>query len=157
MLGVIASKTALLMKIKLGAIKPGFIISLKKIGGLDQISFDRTTGLTIGATALLADVADHPDILKHYPAVAQAARGTANVQVRNMGTVIRNLVMPHQPRIMPRPCLPWRPGSYSGSRGKKKTSLDQFFKGPGMTALKPSEIVTAVGVPVLPPMPEPLT
>ena len=77
---LIAGGTGLLMKIKLGAIKPRLIISLNKTYGLDQISFDGTRGLTIGATALPAD---HPDILKHYPTVAQAASGTVNVQVRN--------------------------------------------------------------------------
>jgi len=149
---LMAGGTDLLMKIKLGAIKPGFIISLKKIGGLDQISFDPTTGLTIGATALLADVADHPDILKHYPTVAQAARGTANVQVRNMGTVIGNLcnaspASDNAPTLLAMEAVL----HIAGPEGKRKLPLDQFFKGPGMTALKPSEIVTAVGVPVLPP------
>ena len=41
--------------------------------------------------ARLAEVASHPDIQKHYPAVAYAAQETANVQVRNMGTVAGNL------------------------------------------------------------------
>ena len=36
-------------------------------------------------------MAAHPDIRKRYPAVAYAARKTANVQVRNMGTVGGNL------------------------------------------------------------------
>jgi CO/xanthine dehydrogenase FAD-binding subunit len=58
---------------------------------LDDITFDPKEGLKIGATALLADVATHPDILKHYPAVAAAALETANVQIRNMGTVAGNL------------------------------------------------------------------
>ena len=73
-------------------------------------------GLHIGATALLADVAAHAGIKKNYPAVADAAKNTANVQIRNMGTVVGNIanaadllippiqnrlegVIPHLPRI----------------------------------------------------------
>ncbi len=45
------------------------------IEGLDEIHFDAKEGLTIGATARLAEVASHPDILNHYPALASASSG----------------------------------------------------------------------------------
>ena len=108
-------------------------------------------GLTIWATALLADVARHPDIIEHYPDVAQAARGTANVQVRNMGTVVGNLCNA-SPSADNAPTLLAMNAQVliRGAAGERKLALDQFFKGPGMTALDPDEIVTAVHVPVPP-------
>jgi CO/xanthine dehydrogenase FAD-binding subunit len=149
---LMAGGTDLLMKMKLGAISPKFVISLKKIGGLDTIAFSEKTGLTIGATALLADVATHPDILKHYPAVAEAARGTANVQVRNMGTVVGNLCNA-SPAADNAPTLLAMGATVhiQGAGGKRDLPLDQFFQGPGRTALTGAEIVTAVSVPVPPP------
>ena len=86
-----AGGTDLMVKIRHRALFPKQIISLKKIDGLDAITFDEKSGLTIGATALLADVASDPMIREHYPTVAEAAESTANVQVRNMGTVVGNL------------------------------------------------------------------
>ena len=72
-------------------IHPQTIVSLKKITGLNRISFNRNKGLTIGATALLGDVAGHRTIREIYPAIAKAAANTANVQIRNMGTLVGNL------------------------------------------------------------------
>ena len=88
---VMAGGTDLLIKRRHQIIHPQTIVSLKNISGLNCISFSRKKGLTIGATALLGDVARHRTILKIYPAVAKAAGNTANVQIRNMGTVVGNL------------------------------------------------------------------
>jgi carbon-monoxide dehydrogenase medium subunit len=148
---LMAGGTDLLMKMKLGAISPGLIIALKQIDGLDTIAFSEKTGLTIGATALLADVAVHPDIVRHYPAVAEAARGTANVQVRNMGTVIGNLCNA-SPAADNAPTLLAMGATVhiQGATGKRDLPLDRFFTGPGRTALTGAEIVTAVSVPLPP-------
>ena len=88
---VMAGGTDLLIKIRHGALAPRFLVGLKKIPDLNRIIFDETRGLVIGATALLGDVAAHPDVNARYPGVAFAARNTANVQIRNMGTVVGNL------------------------------------------------------------------
>ncbi len=61
---LLAGGTDLLVKIRHRLMKPHALIALKKIKGLDQISFNKMEGLTIGATALLADVAAHPIIIK---------------------------------------------------------------------------------------------
>lgn len=145
---LMAGGTDLLMKIKLGAVKPKSIVSLKSIPGLNAIHFDEQSGLTIGATALLSEVAEHPDILKYYPTVAQAARATANVQVRNMGTVVGNLcnASPAADNA-PIHLAMCTEVLVEGPDGKRSLPSDQFFRGPGVTALLPAEIVTAVRVP----------
>ena len=148
---VMAGGTDLLIKIRFGAFRPKAIIALKGIEGLNTITLDDRNGLTIGATALLADVARHPGILKHYPTIAQAARGTANVQVRNMGTVIGNLCNA-SPAADNAPTLLAMNARVHirGSAGERELPLDEFFRGPGVTALEPTEIVTAVRVPMPP-------
>ncbi len=145
---LMAGGTDLVMKMKHGAVKPRLVIALKKIGGLDGIAFSEKSGLTIGATALLADVASHPDIVEHYPAIAEAARGTANVQVRNMGTVVGNLCNA-SPAADNAPTLLAMGTTVHvrGPGGKRDIGLEQFFKGPGLTALKGAEIVTSISVP----------
>jgi len=146
---VMAGGTDLLIKMRHAGLKPCAIISVKQIPGLNTIAFDEKKGLIIGATALLADVANHPDILKYYPTVAQAARGTANAQVRNMGTVVGNLCNA-SPSADNAPTLLAMGAEVhiQGPVGARTLPLDQFFKGPGVTALGPFEIVTAVHVPI---------
>jgi carbon-monoxide dehydrogenase medium subunit len=148
---IMAGGTDLLVKIRHRMLYPRLIVSLKQIDGLDVITFDKKSGLTIGATALLADVAAHPDILRHYPTVAAAAGSTANVQVRNMGTVVGNLcnASPSADNIPTLMAL----GAQvviAGPTGSRRVALDQFFRGPGITALETGEIVTAITVPLPP-------
>lgn len=146
---VMAGGTDLMIKMRHGGLKLKAVIALKGINGLNTIRFDESDGLTIGATALLADVATHPDVLKYYPTVAAAARGTANAQVRNMGTVIGNLCNASPAADNAPTLLTLGAEVYiRGPEGERKLPLEDFFKGPGATALKPAEIVTAVHAPV---------
>lgn len=145
---LLAGGTDLLVKMNHGLLKPGFVIALKHIKGLEAITFNPKEGLKIGATALLADVATHPDILLHYPAVAAAAHETANVQIRNMGTVAGNLCNA-APSADNAPVLLAMNAEavISGAKGEKRLPLDQFFKGPGQNVLASGEILTAILVP----------
>ena len=122
--------------------------NLKRIAGLDAITVDKKNGLAIGATTLLADVANHKGICRHYPTVAEAAGATANVQVRNMGTVVGNLCNA-SPSADNAPTLMAMAATMdiAGPTGSRSVLLDQFFQGPGITALQVGEIVTAVRVP----------
>ncbi len=145
---LLAGGTDLLVKMNHGLLKPAFVIALKHIKGLEEITFDPKGGLKIGATALLANVAAHPDILRHYPAVAAAARETANVQIRNMGTVAGNLCNA-APSADNAPTLLAMNAEVviNGAKGERRLPLDQFFKGPGLNALHAGEILTAILVP----------
>ncbi|MBC2712571.1 MAG: FAD binding domain-containing protein [Desulfosarcina sp.] len=148
---VMAGGTDLLVKIRHRMLFPKRIVSLKQIEGLDAITFDKNTGLTIGATALLADVAAHRSIRRYYPTVADAAQSTANVQVRNMGTVVGNLCnaspsADNAPTLMAMGATV----NITGPTGSHRMALDQFFQGPGITALKTGEIVTSICVPLPP-------
>ena len=145
---VMAGGTDLLVKITRMLVAPRMVIGLKKIDGLNRISFGPVKGLTIGATALLADVATHPKIKKNYPALAEAAEETANVQIRNMGTVVGNLCN-GAPSAENAPTLIALGAQVAlrSSKGSRHLPLDRFFKGPGVTATEPGEFVTAVTVP----------
>jgi CO/xanthine dehydrogenase FAD-binding subunit len=148
---VMAGGTDLLIRMKYGRMKPQTIIGLEFIEELKTIRFQPDIGLTIGAMARLAEVAAHPDIRKYYPAVAYAASETANVQVRNMGTVAGNLCnaapsADNAPTLM----ALGAEVTLAGPTGERRLPLDQFFKGPGVTALTPGEIMTSVVVPYPP-------
>ena len=145
---LLAGGTDLLVKMNHGLLKPATVIALKHIKGLETITYDPKEGLKIGATALLADVAAHPDIRKHYPAIAAGAHETANVQIRNMGTVAGNLCNA-APSADNAPTLLAMNAEVviTGAAGERRLPLDQFFKGPGQNALASGEILTAIHVP----------
>ena len=145
---VMAGGTDLMVKMRLRTITPEVIVGIKDIKGLDGITVDSKKGLTIGATALLSDVAAHPDINANYPAIAAAAGDTANVQVRNMGTVVGNLCNA-SPSADNAPTLLVMGATLRiiGPGGERRLPLSDFFKGPGITALASNEIVTSISVP----------
>lgn len=149
---IMAGGTDLLIKRRHQMIHPKVVVGLKQIKGLARISYSQKKGLFIGATALLADVAKHRSIKKFYPAIVNAAGNTANVQIRNMGTVVGNLCNA-SPAADNAPTLLAMNAELhiQGPQGKRTLTLEDFFVGPGLTALQPAEIVTSILVP--PPAP----
>jgi xanthine dehydrogenase YagS FAD-binding subunit len=71
---------------------PETVVNLRGIPDLDGIAVDKASGLRIGALATLATLAGHPLIRKRYPALADAAAGSASPQIRNVATLGGNLL-----------------------------------------------------------------
>ena len=89
---IIAGGTDLLGKMK-DEILPGYpeaVVNLKSIAGLDYIRQD-SDSLKIGALTRLEDIATHPAVRRHYPALAQAAGRAASPHLREMGTLGGNV------------------------------------------------------------------
>lgn len=148
---VLAGGTDLVLRIRAGVDRPKWVLSLGKLKALRAITLDRSMGLTVGATALLAEVARHRGVNRHYHALAQGARATATVQVRNVGTVVGNLCNAAPCADNAPPLLALNAEMVIHSvRGRRQLPLCDFFKGPGETVLEPDEIVTAVRVPLPP-------
>ena len=149
---VMAGGTDVMVKMNHGRLKPKAIITLHGIEGLNEIHFDAKDGLTIGATARLAEVASHPDILNHYPALSSASLTMANVEVRNMGTVAGNLCNAAPSADSAPPLITMSAEVTLASRGgERRLPLNQFFRGPGLTAMEHGEIMTSIHVPAPPP------
>jgi len=86
-----AGGTDVLGLLKDRIIEPAQLVNLKSIPGLDKITYTPGKGLSIGALVKLADIAEHPAILEHFNALAQAAAAVGSPQLRNMGTIGGNI------------------------------------------------------------------
>jgi 4-hydroxybenzoyl-CoA reductase subunit beta len=84
--------TDLLVNIRRGIVAPRVLIDINGVAELRAIQADART-LEIGAAATLAELAAHPEVVEHYPVVAQAAGQIAGPTQRNMGTVGGNLAL----------------------------------------------------------------
>ncbi|MBI2922303.1 MAG: xanthine dehydrogenase family protein subunit M [Planctomycetes bacterium] len=69
---------------------PDHVVNLRSIKGLDEIR-KTDKGWRIGATALIADIAEHAGLKKDLPGLAEAALSVATPQIRNQGTLGGNL------------------------------------------------------------------
>ena len=143
-----AGGTDMIVRLSHRAVKPDFLMALKKIPDLNQISYSPEAGLNIGALALLREVEISPIILEQAPMLARAARATATVQIRNMGTVMGN-VCNASPSADNIPTLVAMNAVIVASSGDKEREIpiDEFFLGPGRSALQANEIATAIKVP----------
>src|SRR4051812_3249870 len=89
----LAGGTTLLDLMKLDVMRPTALVD---INGLEGAGLGRVEtgarGLRLGALVRMADAAEHPDIRRNYPAVAQALKLAASQQIRNMASLGGNVL-----------------------------------------------------------------
>jgi carbon-monoxide dehydrogenase medium subunit len=147
-----AGGTDVLVLIRGGFITtPQYIVDIKEIPSLRDISFDETAGLTIGAAATLNAVASSPIIRKRFGLLAEAAETVGSYQVRNRATIGGNICNASPsadtvPALLVLGAMAW----VFGGGEEKAVPLDTFFTGPGKTMLGPGNILTSIQVPLPP-------
>lgn len=87
----IAGGTELVLAMRNRQKKTRLLVDLSGIAGLGEVRFAPDTGLHIGAMATLRQLAEHDDVRRHYPLLAQAAASAGSPQIQSMGTVGGNL------------------------------------------------------------------
>jgi len=87
---VLAGGTDLLALMKDDVVHPRRLVNLKEIKELQSVKAG-SDGLRIGALVKLGDLADNVNVLKDYPALAEALNEAASPQIRNMATLGGNL------------------------------------------------------------------
>jgi xanthine dehydrogenase YagS FAD-binding subunit len=86
----IAGGTDLLQLMKDAVERPKQLVDLQALP-LDRIEFG-AEGIRVGALVRMSDAADHPELRRRYPVVAEALLASASPQMRNMATFGGNLL-----------------------------------------------------------------
>jgi carbon-monoxide dehydrogenase medium subunit len=135
-----------LMKMRLS--KPGFIVDIGRIPGLDAI-VEESNHILIGALATHAQI-ESSDLLKQKcPLLPQTATTIADVQVRNCGTIGGSIAHADPAGDWPATIMALDAEiKIVGTNGERWVKAPDFFLGLLMSVLEPDEIVTAVKVPV---------
>jgi 4-hydroxybenzoyl-CoA reductase subunit beta len=84
--------TDLTVNIRRGIVAPKVLIEMNKIAELRAVKAD-ASGIEVGAAVTIAELSQHPDVVKHYPVLAQAAHQIAGPTHRVMGTVGGNICL----------------------------------------------------------------
>jgi len=108
----LAGGTTLVDLMKLEVVTPGQVVDIDQLPmrGIKLTS----EGLRIGALEKMSDVAEHPDVIAHYPVISQALQKSASAQIRNMATMGGNLLQRTRCgffRDVSTPCNKRQPGS----------------------------------------------
>ncbi|MGH7325433.1 MAG: FAD binding domain-containing protein [Candidatus Rokuibacteriota bacterium] len=88
---LVAGGTDLYPNMKRRQFEPKVLVGLGGIRELRGVGGSVREGLTIGPTTTLTAVSRHPEIVRHFPALATAAGLVSSSQLRNMGTIGGNV------------------------------------------------------------------
>jgi xanthine dehydrogenase YagS FAD-binding subunit len=83
--------TNLVDLMKTGVERPGRLVDIRALP-LDRVELTEEGCLRIGATVTNSDLAAHPEVRRHFPALTQAILAGASGQLRTMATVGGNLL-----------------------------------------------------------------
>lgn len=139
----VAGGTDLLLQMSNGRAEPPALISLRGLSELGGIEV--SPRLRIGAAVPLSDVQVHPVVAEKLPALVESIAGLGSRQIRNVATVGGNLCNASPAADTAPPLLVY--GAFlelQDANGSREVTLDEFLRGPGQTALRPGEILSAI-------------
>jgi CO/xanthine dehydrogenase FAD-binding subunit len=144
----IAGGTDLIPKMKRREIVPKYLIDLKGVADLNFINYEVENGLRIGSLTTLNEIRDSSAIKEHCPILVETVSQMASVQVRNMATMAGNLcnAVPSADTAPPLIAL-GATLKLSGPEGERTVLVEEFFNGPGETALEPLELLAEIQIP----------
>jgi xanthine dehydrogenase YagS FAD-binding subunit len=87
---VLAGGTDLLALMKDDIVTPRRLVNIKDISDLRGVS-SSSNGLRVGALTTLGELADNAQVIRNYPALADALNDAASPQIRNLATLGGNL------------------------------------------------------------------
>jgi carbon-monoxide dehydrogenase medium subunit len=145
---VIAGGSDLMIKLKKGLAAPAAVINIKHLPELKEITYVDETGLRLGALTTLGELTRSALIRQHYPCLAKTAGLMASRQIRNFATVGGNLCNASPSADSAPPLIAYGATvRLIGPHGERELPLEDFFRGPGQTALAPGELLQRIEVP----------
>ncbi|OGP70041.1 MAG: hypothetical protein A2169_09920 [Deltaproteobacteria bacterium RBG_13_47_9] len=143
---LIAGGTDVIVMIKQRKTEPDALISLRGIPQLDQIQ--NNGALTLGSMVTHRAIEKSPLIRRECSALTDAVDVLGSVQIRNVATIGGNICTAAPSADTAAPLLVLDVElRVNAAHSERTIPIDQFFTGPGETALKQDEILTEISIP----------
>ena len=145
---VFSGGTDLFVNVRAGLSKPEFVVNLKTVKELHELTYAPKDGLSIGTCVTVNQLVDSPDVQKHYPLLHIAGNELATYQLRNRATVVGNIVTASPCGDMSSPLLVLGAKVVlTSKKGSRELPLKEFITGVKKTAIERDEIVEKIVVP----------
>lgn len=145
---ILAGGQSLIPLMNLRMVKPGRLIDINRIPGLDHIE-ENGDEIAVGALARHNDVKESPLVRAHCPLLAEAYESIAHYTVRNRGTLGGNLC--HADPSSEAPAVMVAIGAtlvlQSAAGGQREIPAEGFFQGIYETAVRRDEMLTEIRLP----------
>lgn len=147
---VLAGGTDLIPLLKEKSLKPEYVININRITGLDYIRIDKN-GIFIGALTTIRSIEQFSQIKEHCSILYEAASQLASLAIRNVATIGGNLCNASPSADMAPPLLALSASAKIIGLGYERVvPLERYFTSPGVTILKPNELMTEIQIPRIP-------
>lgn len=140
--------TDIVIQLRERLIAPEYVIDIKQILGLKEITFSKEDGLYIGACVTINEIVDNEHVKKYYPFLAEAARSIGSKQIRNRATLVGNIVNASPLCDTGTPLYVCEATiCIAGKNGKREVPIAEFITFVRKTVLQSDEIVVGCKVP----------
>lgn len=144
---VFAGGTDLFVQFRAGVRQPSAFVDLKKIPELVGVTLD-AGGLRLGAATPAAEIAEHRDVARLWPGLAEAISLIGSTQIQGRASVGGNLCNASPAAdttcaliVNQAECV------IAGPAGERTVPVESFCTAPGQTVLQPGELLVAIRVP----------
>jgi CO/xanthine dehydrogenase FAD-binding subunit len=143
----LAGGTDLMVGMRGGKFAPRLLIDIKGLEELQVLKED-DAGITIGAAVTLNQIALFEPIIKHAIPLAEGANSVGSYAIRNRATLAGNICNASPAADTAAPLYSLAAViNLIGPDQKRSMPIEEYFVGPGKTALKKGELVHSVLIP----------
>ncbi len=149
---LLAGGTNLVVKLRSREVRPKAVVNLGFVEGLKNLERKNDGSIEIGSMKTLREIEQSDVLVDGFDVIRQGAGHVSSMQVRNVATLGGN-------SCNASPAADTVPGLIAteavahimGPSGERFIPLEDFFKGPGSTALQTGELLIGFPVPSPPP------
>lgn len=145
---IFAGGTDLLVLMRDRIARPKYLIDIKNIEELKELSYDAESGLSIGAAVTLNEIIESDVVRERFRVLWSAANSLADPTIRNRATLTGNICNA-SPASDTAPALLVLDAEVEAvsKEGERAIPIGEFFTGVKRTSLKPGEFVKTIRVP----------
>ena len=141
--------TDIFVRMRNGGWNDKYLVDVKGLEGMNDISYDPRKGLSIGAAVNMNRVIASREVQDNYALLLQAASSVASYQLRTRATIVGNICNASPAGDTIGACMLLGGVLHvHGDGGIHQEPIKTFFKGPGETLLRTGDIVTSIHFPV---------
>ena len=147
----LAGGTDLLVQLRGGRRSADLVVDLKDVPELNEISYNASSGLTIGAATPCYRLYADANVSANYPGLVDSASLIGSIQIQGRASLGGNLCnsAPSADAIPPMIAL-GGVANVVGPNGSRQIPVEDFCTGPGRNVLEPGEILVSINVPAPP-------
>ena len=144
----LAGGSDLVDQIRVGRRTPTVVVDIKRIPEMQRLEYIEGDGLHVGAGVSCTRTADYPLVGEHYPSIKESCLLIGSTQIQNRASIAGNVCNAAPSADTIPPLLTYGAiAVIAGLGGTREVLLEEFFLGPGQTALQPDELVMEIKVP----------